>query len=112
MTPNRGEIWLVDFGEPIGREPAWQRPALVVSDDLLNQGPSGVVIVVPLTTRHRDIPSHIEIDADQSGLDDTSYARCEDVRSLSVNRLVTRVGHAPPEAIHDIERALRFLLGL
>lgn len=36
-TPS--QIWLVDLGDPIGREQAGLRPAVVVSDDELNDGP-------------------------------------------------------------------------
>lgn len=112
MTPRRGELWLVDFGEPIGTEQAGYRPAVVVSDDAMNEGPSGLAIVIPVTTTHRRVPSHIELDDPSTGLDDVSYAKCEDVKSVSVHRLVTRLGVAPPPALAEIERALRFLLRL
>ncbi len=112
MTPRRGELWLVDFGEPIGVEQAGHRPAVVVSDDAMNEGPSGLVVVVPLTTTRRGLPSHIELDDPGTGLDDVSYAKCEDVKSVSVRRLVTRLGTAPPAALVEIERVLRFLLRL
>jgi mRNA interferase MazF len=74
---------VIDFGTPVGHEQAGRRPAVIVSPDLLNQGPSGVVIVVPLTTTRRDLPSHVEIDVGESGLDHVSYAKCEDVKSIS-----------------------------
>jgi PemK-like, MazF-like toxin of type II toxin-antitoxin system len=35
--PSRGEVWLVDFGDPIGREQSGRRPAVVVSADLLSE---------------------------------------------------------------------------
>mgnify|MGYP003314087045 CR=1 FL=1 len=25
----RGDIWWVDFGEPLGSEPGWRRPAII-----------------------------------------------------------------------------------
>lgn len=110
MTPARGDVWLVDFGEPVGREQAGRRPAVVVSADALNEGPSGVVIVVPLTTSRRGLPSHIEIDPDVSGLDDISYAKCEDVKSVSSERLVAHLGRVGPDVLFTMARALGFLL--
>jgi mRNA interferase MazF len=112
MTSRRGEVWLVDFGEPLGREQAGRRPALIVSDDDLNDGPSGLVIVVPITSARRGLPSHIEIDDAGSGLDAISYAKCEDVKSVSDRRMISRLGVAPLPAVFAVERALRFLLGL
>lgn len=112
MIVRRGEIWLLDFGEPIGREQAGHRPAVVVSDDGMNDGPSGLVIVVPVTSTRRALPSHIELDHPMSGLDDVSYAKCEDIKSVSEQRLVTPLGAAPEHAMFAIERVLRLLLAI
>ena len=110
MTPRRGEVWLVDFGEPVGHEQSGSRPAVVVSSDLLHDSRAGVVIVVPLTTTCRGLPSHVEIDRGESGLDDVSYAKCEDVKSISEQRLAGRLGVASDEALFQMTRALHFLL--
>lgn len=112
MNPRRGDIWLVDFGQPVGREQAGRRPAVVVSADALNDGPSGVVMVVPVTSARRGLPSHVEIDAGDSGLDDVSYAKCEDLKSVSDRRLISQLGVADVEAVFEMERAIRFLLDL
>jgi mRNA interferase MazF len=112
VTPRRGEIWLLDFGDPVGREQSGRRPAVVVSSDLLNHSRAGVVIVVPITTTYRGLPSHIEIDRDGSGLDDVSYAKCEDVKSVSEQRLIARLGAVDEQANFQIGRALRYLLDL
>jgi mRNA interferase MazF len=112
LKPRRGDIWLVDFGEPVGREQAGKRPAVVISADPLNNSRAGVVIVVPTTTAHRDLPSHVEIDPDGAGLEEVSYAKCEDVKSVSEQRLIGRLGAADAQATFQIARALRFLLDL
>lgn len=110
MTARRGDIWLVDFGDPIGTEQAGRRPGVVVSTNRLNDSRAGVVIIVPCTTTRRRLPSHIEIDASRSGLDETCYAKCEDVKSVSNQRLVANLGVAGDEVMFAISRALRFLL--
>ena len=112
MSVRRGDIWLLDLGDPIGREQAGRRPAVVVSDDAMNDGPSGLVIVVPVTTARRGLPSHIELDDGSTGLDEVSYAKCEDVKSVSERRLISCLGQTPPPALFQIEQALRFLLRL
>jgi len=112
VIPRRSEIWLVDCGEPLGREQSGRRPALVVSADSLNESRAGVVVVVPLTTTHRGLPSHVEIDRGSSRLDEVSYAKCEDVKSISEQRLIGRLGAAGDEVMFETSRALRFLLDL
>jgi mRNA interferase MazF len=67
-------------------------------------------MVVPCTTAFRDLPSHVEIDPETSGLDAVTYAKCEDLKSISVRRLVTRLGIVGPEVTHQIGQVLRYLL--
>jgi mRNA interferase MazF len=110
VSAQRGDVWLIDFGDPVGREQAGVRPGLVMSADALNESPAGVVIVVPITTARRGLPSHIEIDSAQSGLDDVSYAKCEDVKSISDHRLRHHLGRVDRTVISRVERVLRFLL--
>jgi mRNA interferase MazF len=112
VIPRRGEIWLVEFGEPVGHEQAGIRPAVVVSTDALNEGPAGVLLVVPITSTRRDLPSHVVIEPGESGLDRPSYAKCEDVKSVSERRLISRLGVIAPEPLFEIARVLRYLLEL
>jgi mRNA interferase MazF len=112
VSTHRGEVWLVDFGEPVGREQSGRRPAVVVSADPLNESRAGVVIVVPTTTTPRGLPSHVEIDPVSSGLDEVSYAKCEDVKSISEQRLIAQLGVVTDAVLFEISRALRFLLHL
>jgi mRNA interferase MazF len=110
VTSRRGEIWLVDFGEPVGTEQGGRRPAVVISADRLNESRAGVVIAIPCTTRYRALPSHVELDPLASGLDEVSYAKCEDIKSVSERRLISRLGEVDAEAIFAMTRVLHFLL--
>lgn len=112
MSPRRSEVWLVDFGDPVGREQSGRRPAVIVSADALNESRAGVVVVVPISTAYRGLPSHVEIDPGSSGLDEVSYAKCEDVKSVSEQRLIGRLGAVDEQAMFEAARALRFLLDL
>jgi mRNA interferase MazF len=112
VSARRGEVWLLDFGEPVGREQSGRRPAVVISADSLNESRAGIVVVIPLTTTYRGLPSHVEIDRGDSGLDEVSYAKCEDVKSVSEQRLIGRLGVVGDEVMFRLARVLRFLLDL
>jgi mRNA interferase MazF len=79
---------------------------------MLNTGPGGVVVVVPTTTARRDLPVHVEIEPGESGLHEISYAKCEDVKSVPVERLMQRFGAASSGAVHQISQTLRLILEL
>ncbi len=46
----QGEIWWADLSEPIGSEPGYRRPVIVVQGDPLNRSSIGTAVVVPLTS--------------------------------------------------------------
>jgi mRNA interferase MazF len=83
----------------------------VVSADPFNRSRAGVVFVVPLTTRARGIPTHVEVRPPDGGLHETNWARCEDLRSVSIERLMTGpTGIVPAEFLDAIGERLRLLL--
>ncbi len=108
----RGELWLIDLGEPLGHEQGWERPALIISADRWNQH-AQTVVVIPLTRTSHGLPTRVELEPSaHNRLDEISYARCEDVRSISARRLVTRLGRVDIVQMAAIARVLRTLLEL
>jgi mRNA interferase MazF len=108
----RGQVYAVNLGQPIGHEPAFRRPAVVVSVDILNNGPGQMVVVVPITSAHYGLRSHVELEPGTSGLDHTSYARCDQPRVVSTARLTARLGVITPGETRDVDEAMRFVLDL
>ena len=108
----RGETYSVDLGQPVGHEPAFCRPGVVVSVDLLNNGPGALVVVVPITTAGYGLRSHVELEPGTNGLDHISYARCDQLRVVSVERMSSRRGMVGPDEMLAIDQALRFVLDL
>jgi len=110
--PKRGDVWVADLGEPIGHEQGHIRPAIIMSADHLNASRLGLVIAVPLTRTRRISATHIEVEPGASGLSEISYAKVEDVRSLSTDRLIRRRGFVGADVLHRIGRTLLTLLEL
>jgi len=110
--PSRGEIWLVDLSPVRGHEPAGRRPALVISVDEFNHGPAGLVLVIPLTTKEKGIPFHVEVQPPQGGLERRSFIKCEDLRSVAKERLLELWGRVTPTTLAEVEDRLRILLEL
>lgn len=95
-----------------GREQAGARPVLIVSFDRLNQGPSGLVIVVPFTSRGKDLPLHVRVSPPEGGLKVESWAECEHIRSISVGRLTSYLGEISGDSMSVIEQMIRRILVL
>lgn len=92
-NPLQGEIWLFDPDPTIGNEIGKKiRPCLIVSSNSWNKIRSGLVIIVPLTSVHKDILTHVRIESPEAGLNTVSFALCEQIRSISKERLKKRIG--------------------
>lgn len=111
IIPARTEVYLVNFDPVVGHEQGHIRPAIVVSATTFNQLPHGLAFVVPTTRTRRDLPFHITIDPPEGGLRNTSYAMCEQEKSLSTRRFGRRLGVVTPETMLAIESVLKDILG-
>jgi mRNA interferase MazF len=84
----------------------------VFSVDSFNAGPAGLVVVLPLTTRVKGIPLHVELNPPEGGLGERSFIKCEDIRSISMDRLVSPLGAVSQETLARVEERVRILLGV
>jgi len=110
--PRRGEVWLTDLNPTRGHEQAGRRPVLVVSEDLFNQGPAGLVIVLPMTSTIRNVPTHVPVSPPEGGVKGRTAILCDGVRSVSLERLVERWGAVDRQTMATVEDRLRILLRL
>lgn len=112
QKPSRGDVWFVELDPIRGREQAGRRPALIVSVNQFNYGPADLVVVIPITTRDKKIPFHVKINPPEGGLREISFIKCEDIRSLSKERLIKFSGRISDNIFLLIEDRLRILLNL
>ena len=111
-SPLRGEIWITDFDPAQGHEQAGIRPALVISVDPFNTSTAKLAVVLPLTSRDKHIRTQVPVQSPEGGLMQLSFIKCEDVRSLSISRLIKRLGVVREDTLEAVEMRLRLLLGL
>lgn len=110
--PSRGEVWLAELDPARGHEQKGTRPALIVSVDEFNRSPSGLVVVLPMTTKPKGVSLHVPVEPNEGGLRLRSFIKCEDIRSVARERLRERWGWVSTDTLAAVERRLRLLLGL
>jgi mRNA interferase MazF len=111
-APQRGEVWLADLDPTFGHEQGGRRPVLIVSTDSFNAGLSGLVVVLPITSRIRPLPLHVPVDPPEGGLRVPSVILCDAIRSVDQRRLVDCWGAVSAATVVTVEDRLRRLLGL
>lgn len=97
---------MVRLDPVVGSETGKTRPALVLQNDLANRS-SPTVTIVPLSTRvERVYPFQVRIPAGEGGLPQESKALCEQIRTVSRERLGQLLGELPPMRLREIREAL------
>ncbi len=110
---SRGDLFLAELNPSRGSEQAGVRPVVVVSRDAIHRR-SSVIVCVPLTDRARvkaPYPTHCVLSTSE-GLKKESIALCEQVRAISSDRLMQRLGRLSSEAMRSIDVRLRIALDL
>jgi mRNA interferase MazF len=108
----RSDIWWVEFDPVRGSEQGGARPALVLQNDHGNRF-SSVTIVAAITSRyHRIYPFQVEIMPEESGLDRPSLVLLHQLRTVDKPRLLRRAGSLSPARMLDVERAIKYSLGM
>lgn len=109
---NRSEVWLINLNPTIGAEIQKTRPAVIVSDDELGILP--LRVIVPLTDWKEHFTKavwQVKIETDgENNLTKTSSADCFQVRSVSKERFVRKIGAVSDEKMSEIEKALAKVL--
>jgi mRNA interferase MazF len=98
----------------VGHEIKKTRPALVIQNDITNEY-LGTTVVAPITSTVRVplSPTYVLIvQGATSGLDATSVALFEQVRTVDRTRLVKPIGRLDPKAIAQVDEAIAITLGL
>jgi mRNA interferase MazF len=102
----RGDVYWVNLDPVVGSEVGKSRPAVVVQNEAANRS-SATVTVIPLTSSTgRVYPFQVLVPAGEAGLPHASKALCEQVRTLSRNRLTERIGSLPDQRLEQIREAL------
>lgn len=107
---HRGEIYYISRGgaSPQGCEQYPDRPAVIVSNEQNNEH-SGTVEVVYMTTQPKnDLPTHCVIRSTGR----PSTVLCEQVNSVSVERIGTYIGEVSEREMQNIDIALMISLQL
>ena len=104
ISAKRGEVWLVDLNPTRGQEIQKTRPIAVISSDLFEPIPMRIAIsITSWQEKFKDRPFMVRIDASaNNGLDRDSAGNVLQIRSLSTDRFVRRLGQVSEEVLQEL----------
>ncbi len=108
----QSEIWLIDLDPTKGAEIQKKRPAIIINDDRLGKLP--LKVIVPITDwkeRYEIAPWMVKIEPSaNNGLSKTSSVDCFQIRSLSQERLIKKIGNIDMATLIEIKEAIKKVL--
>ena len=113
MVISQGDVWWADLGEPVGSEPGFRRPVIVVQGDSFNRSALRTVVAVPLTSNLRwaAAPGNVRLTARATGLPRDSVANVSQLVAVDRSILIERVGRLSSSKLELVLAGIDTVLG-
>jgi|GEM_PF-2595464 len=107
IRPRKGEIYLIEFGQNIGRELCNTHMGIIMQDSFKNSI-SSTVIVIPISSSPKLYDTHeriLENDIEEGNLKKLpSKAKAEQITYVDKSRLIHKIGRMSPNFILRLEK--------
>ena len=108
----RGELYYADLSPVVGSEQGGIRPVLIIQNDIGNKySPTVIVSAITSQINKAKIPTHIELPANEFGLQKDSVVLLEQLRTIDKKRLKERIGIMDEDRMLKVDNALLISLG-
>lgn len=109
----RGDIYYADLSPVVGSEQGGIRPVLIVQNDVGNRySPTVIAAAITSKTDKNKMPTHIDVIADEYGLEKNSVILLEQIRTLDKKRLREKMGHLNEDVMTRVNSAISVSFGL
>jgi mRNA interferase MazF len=110
----RGEIWWAYLRKPVGSEPGFKRPVLIIQSDIFNESKMQTVICVIITSNLNlaNTGKNIVLKSKESNLPKDSVINVSQIVTLDKEHLDELVGSISHKTLQRLETSLRIVLNL
>lgn len=113
MDLKRGDVYYADLNPVVGSEQGGVRPVLVIQNDIGNKySPTIIVAAITSKINKAQLPTHVEISAEDSSLDRDSVILLEQIRTIDKKRLKSEVAKLNGDILERVNSAIEISLGL
>lgn len=109
IRPRKGEIYLIEFGQNIGKELCNTHMGIIMQDSYKNSV-SSTVVVIPISSSTKLCDTHkkiLEKDLKEGKLNKLpSKAKAEQITCIDKSRLMYKIGEMTPEFMQRLEKRI------
>lgn len=104
MVINQGDIFWVDLEEPLGSEPGYRHPHVVIQNNVFNRSRISTVVVCTLTSnlKRASAPGNVMLDVGEADLPKQSVVNVSQIFTVDKRQLGEKIGTLSPERVRQI----------
>lgn len=112
MNIKQGEIYWIELGDPVGSEPGYRHPHVVVQNNVFNHSRINTVVVCALTSnlKRAAVPGNVLLKKGEAGLKKDSVVNISQVVTVNKSDLIERIGTLPVARVKQIVIGLKLLI--
>jgi mRNA interferase MazF len=112
MVIKQGDVFWIDLDEPLGSEPGYHHPCVVVQNNVFNYSRIKTVVICLLTSnlKRAESPGNVLLKKGEANLPKSSVVNISQIFTVNKINLVEKIGTLSLERIHQILDGIKLLI--
>lgn len=112
MEIRQGGLYWVELDEPIGSEPGYRRPCVVIQNNIFNQSAIRTVVVCMLTSNlnRTNLPGNVLLEQGQGEIKKASVVNISQIFTIDKKDLHEFIGSVSPQKMKLIISGINLLI--
>jgi len=112
MVINQGDVYWVELNEPVGSEPGYSHPGVVIQNNLYNQSKINTVIICMLTSvlKYSKMSGNVLLEKGEANLAKASVVNVSQILTVDKSQLGEYIGTLAKKRVYQILDGLQLFL--
>jgi len=104
MVINQGDVFWIDLGEPLGSEPGYRHPHVVIQNNVFNRSRINTVVVCALTVnlKRAAAPGNVLLELGEANLPKLSVVNVSQIFTVDKIQLGEKIGRLSAKRVREI----------
>ena len=111
---HHGSIWWTDLNPPLGSEPGYKRPMLILQSNAFNRSSIATCIGATITSNLKlaRMPGNLLLHSRDSGLKKDSVVNLSQITTFDKHQLIEWIGDLSQKSLRDIKENIKYILSI
>ena len=112
MVINQGDIFWIELDKPLGSEPGYLHPLVVVQNNIFNNSRINTVVVCALTSNLKRVeaPGNVLLDKGEANLPKKSVVNISQITTVDKRQLIEKIGTLSSKRVQEILDGINLIL--